>query len=104
MNRETVSSAEHRTEALLTAQIHALERIAAGAPLNESLAVLAHEIEEQAGGESIVSIFLVDRTGTRLRIGAAPSLPEDFNRAVDGIEIKPGLGTCADAAARAAVT
>jgi len=104
MNRADGSGAEHRTESLLTAQIHALERIAAGAPLREILAVLALAIEEQAGGEAIVSIFLVDAAGKRLRIGAAPSLPEDFNRAVDGIEIKPGLGTCADAAARAAVT
>jgi GAF domain-containing protein len=104
MNRADGSDAEHRTESLLTAQIHALERIAAGAPLREILAVLALAIEEQAGGEAIVSIFLVDAAGKRLRIGAAPSLPEDFNRAVDGIEIKPGLGTCADAAARAAVT
>ena len=88
MNRAGGSDPEQRTESLLTAQIHALERIAAGAPLREILAVLALAIEEQAGGESIVSIFLVDAAGKRLRVGAAPSLPEDFNRAVDGIEIK----------------
>ncbi len=40
----------------------------------------------------------------RLRVAAAPSLPPEFNSAVDGIEIKAGVGTCADAAARAAVT
>jgi signal transduction histidine kinase/PAS domain-containing protein len=68
------------------------------------LEALALAIEEQAGGQSIVSIFLVDPDGTRLRVGAAPSLPAHFNAAVDGIEIKAGLGTCADAAARAAVT
>jgi hypothetical protein len=86
---------------LLLSQIHALELIAAAAPLGEILESLALTVEQQSGGESVVSIFLVDPTGKRLRVGAAPSLPEEFNRAVDGIEIKAGLGTCADAAARA---
>jgi signal transduction histidine kinase/PAS domain-containing protein len=95
---------ERQTESLLKAQIHALELIAAGAPLPKILEALALAIEEQAGGEAVVSIFLVDEEGKRLRVGAAPSLPAHFNAAVDGIEIKAGLGTCADAAARAAVT
>jgi signal transduction histidine kinase/PAS domain-containing protein len=95
---------ERKTEFLLKAQIHALELIASAVPLPKILEVLALAIEEQAGGESIVSIFLVDADGKRLRVGAAPSLPAHFNEAVDGIEIKSGLGTCADAAARAAVT
>jgi signal transduction histidine kinase/PAS domain-containing protein len=95
---------ERKTESLLKAQIHVLELIASAVPLPKILEVLALAIEEQAGGESIVSIFLVDADGKRLRVGAAPSLPAHFNEAVDGIEIKPGLGTCADAAARAAVT
>jgi signal transduction histidine kinase/PAS domain-containing protein len=95
---------ERKTEFLLKAQIHALELIASAVPLPKILDVLARAIEEQAGGESIVSIFLADDEGKRLRVGAAPSLPAHFNEAVDGIEIKTGLGTCADAAARAAVT
>jgi signal transduction histidine kinase/PAS domain-containing protein len=95
---------ERKTEFLLKAQIHALELIASSVPLPKILDALASAIEEQAGGEAIVSIFLVDDDGKRLRVSAAPSLPAHFNEAVDGIEIKAGLGTCADAAARAAVT
>jgi signal transduction histidine kinase/PAS domain-containing protein len=94
---------ERRTESLLKAQIKALELIAAGAPLSEILNTLAIAVEEQSAGESVASIFLVDRDGQRLRVGAAPSLPAEFNEAVEGIEIRSGLGTCADAAARAAV-
>jgi hypothetical protein len=48
------------------------------------------------------SIFLVDTERRCLRTGAAPSLPADYNAAVDGIGIAEGVGTCAEAAATAA--
>lgn len=86
--------------ALLEAQNRALELVASGRSLNDVLAALARIVEEQAGGKSIASVFLVDRAKQCLRVGAAPSLPEEFNAAVDGILITPELGTCSDAAAR----
>src|SRR5262245_10715186 len=79
------STADHSTESLLKAQIAALELIASGAPLSEILKTLALAIEEQAAGQAVASIFLVDRDRRHLRVGAAPSLPDAFNRAVDGI-------------------
>jgi signal transduction histidine kinase/PAS domain-containing protein len=95
---------QQRADSLLRAEIRALELTASDAPLKDVLEVIARAIEEQGDGAAIVSIFLVDPDGRRLRVAAAPSLPEHFNRAVDGIEIKEGLGTCADAAARASVS
>jgi len=103
MELEGTPDRDHKTHALLSAQIRALERIASGAPLPDVLDAIARTIEEQSGREAVVSIFLVDPTGSRLHVGAAPSLPEAFNRAFDGIAIERGVGTCADAAARATV-
>lgn len=86
--------------ALLEAQNRALELVASGADLGEVLTLLSRIVEEQAGGRAVASVFLVDREKRCLRVGAAPSLPADFNAAVDGIAVAAGLGTCADAAAR----
>jgi PAS domain S-box-containing protein len=93
-----------RSESLLKGQNLALELVASGVPLEQVLECLARIIEEQSGGTAVASIFLVDADGLRLRVGAAPSLPAEYNAAVDGISIREGLGTCADAAARGAVT
>ncbi len=54
-----------------------LEMLATGAPLPDILAELAHLVEEMAPG-TIVSILLLDETGTRLQHGAAPSLPDAY--------------------------
>lgn len=64
-----------RTESLLEAQNRVLELIAAGVPLREVLTALALLIEEQSGGESVVSIFLVSPDSKRLLVGAAPAFP-----------------------------
>lgn len=39
-----------------------------------------------------------DKTGRYLRHGAAPSLPDFYNEAVDGLEIGPNVGSCGTAA------
>src|SRR5439155_662101 len=54
-------------------------------------------IEEQAPG-MLCSVLCLD--GERLRHGAAPSLPEDYSRAVDGLTIGPAAGSCGTAAYR----
>ena len=91
-----------KTESLLKAQVGALELVARGAPLRDILTELALAIEAQSEG-AVACIYLVDRGGKHLRIGAAPNLPESFAKAVDGLPIDTGLGTCAEAAALAKV-
>ena len=44
------------------------------------------------------SILLLDATGKRLVHGAAPSLPNAYNVAIDGISIGTGVGSCGTAA------
>ena len=55
-------------------------------------------LEVALNNEVVGSILVLD-TERRLRHGAAPSLPDIYNRAIDGIEIGP-FGTCCAAAHR----
>ena len=48
----------------------------------------------------ICSILLLDNDGKTLRHGAAPSLPLFYNKAIDGLEIGEGVGSCGTAAFR----
>ena len=74
-----------------------LEKIATDAPLGELLAGIVHFVEQEVPG-ALCSVLLADETGTRLRHGAAPSLPEAYNQAVDGLAIAQGMGSCGTAA------
>ncbi len=46
----------------------------------------------------LCSILLLDKTGTRLMNGSAPSLPAFYNEAINGILIGPDVGSCGTAA------
>jgi diguanylate cyclase (GGDEF)-like protein/PAS domain S-box-containing protein len=74
-----------------------LELIATGASLSQTLntIILSIEAEEQ---DMISSILLLDSDGWHLNTGAAPSLPDFYNRAIDGIEISESAGSCGTAA------
>ena len=73
-----------------------------GAPLGDTLSLLCHIVEAEACGPVRAAILLVDPHANCLRTGAAPGLPDAYNRAVDGIAISSEVGTCAAAAARGA--
>ncbi|MBD2740095.1 PAS domain S-box protein [Coleofasciculus sp. FACHB-1120] len=90
-------SERKQAEALIAGQKQVLEMIATGAVLGDVLDVLARFIETQSG-ESFCSILLVDEKENKLRHGAAPSLPESYTQAIDGIAIGPGFGCCSKAA------
>ncbi|MCC6231974.1 MAG: PAS domain-containing protein [Verrucomicrobiales bacterium] len=80
-------------------QAKVLESIAHGAPLSKVFEALLRAVECQADG-MLCSIMLVDADGRHLRHAAAPSLPESYCRAVDGLEIGPSAGSCGTAAHR----
>ena len=99
----TETTERKHAEQLQREQNRVLEMVAAEQPLAQTLEALAHGIEFLAG-DVLCSILLIDETGSRLRHGAAPSLPDEYNRAIDGIAIGPGVGSCGTAAhARAEV-
>ncbi len=75
-----------------------LERLAAGASLDEVLSILVESAEASRPG-MLCSVLLLEAEAGRLCHGAAPSLPDFYNEAIDGIEIGPGVGSCGSAAA-----
>lgn len=88
-----------QAEAMRVAENRILETIATGAPLPATLRELALIIESQAAGVRCV-VLLVDAVAPLLRLAAAPSLPEEFGRALDGLPIGEGHAACGTAAAR----
>ena len=44
------------------------------------------------------SILLTDRDGETITVGAGPSLPAEYNAAVEGLRIGPAVGSCGTAA------
>jgi diguanylate cyclase (GGDEF)-like protein/PAS domain S-box-containing protein len=90
-----------RAEKSDVGQRRVLEMIAADAPLQETLDEILRLIEAQSP-ELIGSILLADKDGLHLHHGAAPSLPRDYVRAIDGIATGPRAGSCGTAAYRRA--
>ncbi|MGW1588543.1 SpoIIE family protein phosphatase [Streptomyces sp. NPDC002386] len=76
-----------------------LEQIARQAPLHDVLDGMCGAIEELCP-DVIVSVLLADEDGRHLRHGAAPSLPDFYNQAIDGIAAGEGVGSCGTAAHR----
>jgi len=86
-----------RIKALLAGQNQILEMIAKGERLPDVLGTIAQLIEEQLP-QMWCSFLLLDKNGVNLRHGAAPSLPESYNQAIDGLVIGPFAGSCGTAA------
>ncbi|WP_433090073.1 GAF domain-containing protein [Dactylosporangium sp. CA-052675] len=77
-----------------------LEQIARQAALTDVLDGMARCIENVAPDEVLVSVLLADADGRHLHHGAAPSLPDFYNQAIDGIATGEGVGSCGTAAHR----
>jgi PAS domain S-box-containing protein len=73
------------------------EQIACGASLSETLKHLVLAVERHLPG-MLCSVLLLDPTTNCLRHASAPSLPNFYNAAVDGIAIGPTVGSCGAAA------
>ena len=80
-------------------QIRVLEQLAMGATLTRTLETVVQMIEEQSPG-TIASVLMLDDDGVHLRHGAAPNLPEAYNRAINGATIGACVGSCGTAAFR----
>ena len=79
-------------------QKEALELAMGGSATGEVLATLARMVEQQAGGDLIASVLLADEEAKHLLHGAAPHLPDAYNRAIHGIDIGNNVGSCGTAA------
>ncbi|QDQ26730.1 EAL domain-containing protein [Chitinimonas arctica] len=84
-----------RAEGLLGLQHDLLEGLAAGFPLEHVLELTAQGVERLAPEVHCTILLMED---DHFRHGAAPSLPEHFIQALDGIPIGPRAGSCGTAA------
>lgn len=84
-------------ERLLRFENHALEIVCGDASLDATLDLLCRGMEEILD-DALCAVMLLDDERLHLRVGAAPSLPDGYNQAVDGIAIDPAAGACATAA------
>lgn len=89
-------SERKRTERIVEDQKCVMEMVARGDSLAKVLDALARAVERQAPGMK-ASILLLEKDGTTLRHGAAPSLPDTYLRALDGMAIGPCAGSCGTA-------
>jgi PAS domain S-box-containing protein len=85
-----------RAEALRDGESRILEMIARDAPLEEILEKLVRVVEAQFAG-LLCSVLLLDEDGQHVRHGAAPSLPQPYTGAIDGMCIGPKAGSCGTA-------
>lgn len=89
-------TARKRTEAQLTAQNELLSRIARGEALSEVFLALIQQVEHHLD-DALCSVLLLNEEN-RLYHGAAPSLPQTYVQAIDGIHIGADVGSCGTAA------
>ena len=74
-----------------------LELLSSSASLTEMLEGIVQGVE-QLNPEMLCSVLLLDEQGKHLLKGAAPSLPDFYNAAIDGMAIGLGVGSCGTAA------
>jgi PAS domain S-box-containing protein len=95
------ATAELPFAALLEAQSDIIDVMARGTPLREALRHIALLVERLAP-PALCTILLLDPDGRHLRHGAGPSLPDQYNQALNHLEIGPSVGSCGTAAFRKA--
>jgi hypothetical protein len=87
------------SEALLSAEKHALELIAGGAPLLSVLNDLCNAIDEQSPG-SISTVLTLDPGAQQLWPAAGPRAPEGWTRMITPLNVGPCAGSCGTAVYR----
>ena len=89
---------EHLSE-VWRRQQQILGRVALG---GDSLGILSDIVrlaEEQTGDGMLASILILSEDGQHLELGGGPSLPDEYNAAIEGMAIGDGEGSCGTAAA-----
>ncbi len=87
---------DNTEESFRVGQSRILEMIAANEPLGEILKRLVLLIEAQSP-DMLCSVLLLSDDGDHVRHGAAPSLSDDYVKAIDGGPIGPKNGSCGTA-------
>lgn len=85
-------------KALDLRQSDVVSELRRGDSLEDVLNRHLHLVEEMSDNEIITSVLLLSEDGKRLTHGAAPSLPQAYRDAINGLEIGPSTGSCGTAA------
>ncbi|HEY2897619.1 MAG TPA: ATP-binding protein [Gemmatimonadaceae bacterium] len=81
----------------LAGENHLLEMIASGHSLRDVLDALCTFVEKTAP-ECCCGVYLIDWSGPSFQVGAAPSLPESYIEAVEGLAVSCEIAPCGVAA------
>ena len=95
LQRNRQSRVEAKAGRTLTNRAMAL--IAGGASMGVVLEAITLGVEAEHEGV-LCSVLLLDESGQHLLHGAAPSLPDFYTKAIDGVAIGPSVGSCGTAA------
>jgi diguanylate cyclase (GGDEF)-like protein/PAS domain S-box-containing protein len=87
----------HRAQQMDELRVFFLELLTSNCALDVALEKAVRKLEAMHP-DMLCSIMLVDPDG-RLRVSTAPSFPDFYNQAIDGLSVAPGLGSCGHAAA-----
>ncbi len=82
----------HQIARLLEVEREVLAQMATGVSPAEALNGLLHALEALAPG-MIACILELDEAGGPLRVLSAPSMPDSFSRAMDGLGVGPAFGS-----------
>ena len=94
----TTLEVDHHRTAADRARARVESLLASGAGVHDALEELVRIVQDSTPSGMIASILILDDDGKHLRHGAGPSLPDAYNRAIDGIGIGPEVGSCGTAA------
>ena len=94
------TSIQTSPSALVSRERHVLSQIVRGVPLRDVLEDLLYAVETHSADEMLTSVLLLSDDAGHLIHGAAPSLPDAYNEAIDGIVIGEGQGSCGTVAVR----
>ncbi len=86
-----------RAEAQLAGEKRLLEMVASGSSLTDVLIALCRFVEDTAA-DCKCGIYLIDWNGPTFHTAAAPSLPDTFNDALEGLTVTASAGPCGLAA------
>jgi signal transduction histidine kinase/ActR/RegA family two-component response regulator len=88
-----------KSSGLVEPERRLMELVARGASLQEVLDTATRAVERLAP-DCLCTIMLLDDDRQHLRAGSSGSLPGEYIRAIDGLEIGPEVGACGSAAFR----
>jgi PAS domain S-box-containing protein len=88
-----------RNQRLLAAEARALKALSLGLPLHTVLDEVMLGVEAVLPGAT-TSVNPLSPDGTRLQLGAGPSLPLAYLKSLDGLLVGPSVGSCGTAAHR----